>query len=138
MATNTTTVDIRKYLFVIRRRVILSASVFLVVMTVALLYCLLWPPVYQAACLVLVQPQKVPAELVQTVVTTKIQERLQIITQQVLSRTRLMEVIERFNLYPSLRDKMAPDQLAQIMRKDVSISISKQNYFTTEFLSSDP
>lgn len=138
MATAATTVDIRKYLFVLKRRAVLAASVFLLVMTVGLLYCLLWPPVYQAACLVLVQPQKVPSELVQAVVTTKIQERLQIITQQVLSRTRLMEVIERFNLYPQLRDKVAPDQLAQIMRKDVSISISKQNYFTIEFLYSDP
>ncbi|MBI5522108.1 MAG: hypothetical protein HY910_05710 [Desulfarculus sp.] len=139
MATQATpTIDIRKYLFIIKRRAVLSATIFLTVLTVGVAYCLFWPPMYQASCLVLVQPQKVPTELVQATVTTKIQERLQIITQQVLSRSRLMEIIERFNLYPHMKDKLAPDELAQLMRKDISIKISQKNYFTIEFLYSDP
>ncbi len=131
-------IDIRKYLFVIKKRAVLSATIFLVVVTLGVAYCLFWPPIYQAACLVLVQPQKVPTELVQATVTTKIQERLQIITQQVLSRSRLMEIIERFNLYPQLKDKLTPDELAQQMRKDISIKISQKNYFTIEYYYSDP
>jgi polysaccharide chain length determinant protein (PEP-CTERM system associated) len=117
---------------------VLSATIFLAVVTVGVAYCLFWPPIYQAACLVLVQPQKVPTELVQATVTTKIQERLQIITQQVLSRSRLMEIIERFNLYPHMKDKLPPDELAQLMRKDISIKISQKNYFTIEYIYSDP
>ncbi len=138
MATaQTSTIDIRKYLFVLKRRAVLSITIFLTVLSVGVAYCLWWPPIYQATCLVLVQPQKVPTELVKASVTTKIQERLQIITQQVLSRSRLMEIIERFNLYPHLRDKLTPDELAQAMRKDVSIKISTKNYFTIEYLYSD-
>ncbi|MFH1036313.1 MAG: Wzz/FepE/Etk N-terminal domain-containing protein [Pseudomonadota bacterium] len=131
-------IDIRKYLFVIKRRAVLSATIFLVVVTLGVAYCLFWPPIYQASCLVLVQPQKVPTELVQATVTTKIQERLQIITQQVLSRSRLMEIIERFNLYAQMKDKLTPDELAQLMRKDISIKISQKNYFTIEYFYSDP
>lgn len=138
MATQATpSIDLRKYLFVLKRRAVLSATIFLLAVTLGAAYCLFWPPMYQSSCLVLVQPQKVPTELVQATVTTKIQERLQIITQQVLSRSRLMEIIERFNLYPEMRDKLTPDELAQFMRKDISIKISQKNYFTIEYLYSD-
>jgi len=138
MAAISTAIDIRKYLFILKRNWVLSSATFLTALTIGVLYCLLWPPMYQASCLVLVQSQKVPSNLVQALVTTQIQERLQIITQQVLSRTRLTEVIERFNLYPKVRDKMTPDQLAQHMRKDISISISRQNHFTISFLYPEP
>lgn len=138
MTIQSSTIDVRKYLFVLKRRLPLSASVFLLVLGVGVAYCLLWPPIYHASCLVVVQAQKVPTEIIQATVTTKIQERLQIITQQVLSRTRLMELIDRFNLYTRERQQMTPDELAQFMRKDIAIKITTKNYFTIEFLYSEP
>ena len=137
-AQQTSTIDIRKHLFILRRRWVLSATVFILVLGMGIGYCLFWPRVYQATALVVVQPQKVPGDLVQATVTTKIEERLQIITQQVLSRTRLTEIMDRFKLYPGLRGKMAPDDLAERMRKDISIQITRKNYFTITFNYTDP
>ncbi len=134
----TPTIDIRRYLFILKRRWVLSASVFLVIMGMGVAYCLFWPPVYQATCLVVVQPQKVPGDIVKPTVTTKLEDRLQIITQQVLSRTRLMEIIKRFDLYPELRGKLPPDELAEVMRKNITIKITRQNYFTITFVYPDP
>lgn len=128
-----TGIDVRKYLFIIKRRAMLSASVFLLALAIGVAYCLLWPPIYQATCLVVVQPQKIPTAIIQSTVTSKIQERLQIITQQVLSRTRLMELIERFNLYPQMRQQFTPDDLAQHMRKDINIKLTTKNYFSIEY-----
>jgi polysaccharide chain length determinant protein (PEP-CTERM system associated) len=134
----TTTIDLRKYLFVLQRRWVLCTLVFLLVLAAGIAYCLFWPRTYQATALVVVQPQKVPGTIVKTTVTTRLQERLQIITQQVLSRTRLMEIIDRFNLYPEMRKTAVPDALAERMRKDISIKITRQNYFTVSFLYRDP
>ncbi|MCB2187411.1 MAG: hypothetical protein KQJ78_13390 [Deltaproteobacteria bacterium] len=136
--TSSTSFDIRKYLFVLRRRWVMAATVFLTVLALGLIYCLFWPPVYRAECLVVVQPQKVPGDIIKTTVTTRIEERLQIITQQVLSRTRLMEIIERFDLYPNMRGKITPDDLAELMRKDINITITRKNYFTISYLYPDP
>lgn len=133
-----TTIDIRQYLFILRRRWIASTLVFLLVLAGGISYCLFWPKTYLATALVVVQPQKVPGKIVQSTVTTRIEERLQIITQQVLSRTRLIEIIDRFNLYPRLRGKVAPDDLAERMRKDITIKLTRKNYFTISFLYSDP
>lgn len=122
-----------------KKRALLAATAFLIVVTAGVAYCLFWPPVYEATCLVVVQPQKVPGDIVKATVTTKIQERLHIITQQVLSRSRLTEIIDRFDLYPDLRTKVTPDQLADKMRQDITIKITtKQNYFTVNFLYTDP
>ena len=132
------TIDLRKYLFILRRRWILSVAVFLLVLATGIAYCLLWPRVYEATALVVVQPQKIPGSIVKATVTSKMEERLQIITQQVLSRTRLMEIIDRFDLYPEARNKAVPDALAERMRKDISIKINRKHYFTVSFIYREP
>ena len=132
------TIDISKYLAIIKRRWILATSTFLAVLAVGVTYCLFWPPIYQATCLVVVQPQKVPGDIIRTTVTSKIADRLQIITQQVLSRTRLTEIIDRFELYPAVRGKATPEDLAEKMRKDITIKITRDNYFTITFVYKDP
>ena len=101
-------------------------------------YCLFWPKTYEATALVVVQGQKVPGNIVKATITTKIEERLQIITQQVLSRSRLTEIIERFDLYPKVRAKMAPDELAEEMRNQITIKITRKNYFTITFIYLEP
>lgn len=59
------------------------------------------PATYQSTTLILVEAQKVPETLVRTTVTTPIEDRLQAISQQILSRTRMQRVIEKFDLYQS-------------------------------------
>jgi len=132
------TIDLRKYLFILRQRWALCLAVFLLVLTAGIAYCLFWPRVYEATALVVVQPQKVPGSIVAPTVTSKMEERLQIITQQVLSRTRLMEIIERFDLYPEARHKAVPDDMAERMRKNISIKITRQHYFTVSFIYREP
>lgn len=138
MAQPAGTIDLRKYLFLLRRRWALCLAVFLLVLAIGIAYCLLWPRVYEATALVVVQPQKVPGSIVKATVTSKMEERLQIITQQVLSRTRLMEIIDRFKLYPESRQKAVPDDLAERMRKDITIKITRKHYFTVSFIYHEP
>src|SRR6266849_442373 len=57
------------------------------------------PATYQSESLILVEQQKVPDQYVVPNVTSNLQERLQSMTEQILSRTRLQATIERFHLY---------------------------------------
>ena len=61
------------------------------------------PNVYRSETLILVVPQRVPESYVRSTVTTRIEDRLQSISQQILSRTRLERIIQDFNLYPKQR-----------------------------------
>jgi succinoglycan biosynthesis transport protein ExoP len=82
---------------------------------------LLWPPVYQSAALILVEQQKVPTKYVTPNVVSDVDSRLQSMTQQILSRTRLESLIKQFNLYSRQRSHLMMDELVDKMRGDITI-----------------
>src|SRR4030042_3095684 len=61
------------------------------------------PKVYKATTLILVQPQSVPENYVRPTITDSVGMRLNTISQEILSRTRLEKVIQEFNLSSDLR-----------------------------------
>src|SRR5215469_3947699 len=85
----------------------------------------LLPSVYRSSTLILVEQPTVPQQFVIPNVAGSIQDRLQSISQQILSRTRLLHVIETTNLYPEYRARMSPDELVGKMRKDIEIELVK-------------
>lgn len=82
------------------------------------------PSTYQSEALILVEQQKIPEQYVVPNVTESLQERLQSMTEQILSRTRLQATIDRYNLYPARgglsRGLPTGDPVAE-MRKDIKI-----------------
>src|SRR5580704_14683903 len=59
------------------------------------------PAKYASESVVLVEPPKVPKDLVSPNVQVDLADRVQSLGTQVLSRTRLLTLIEKFHLYPS-------------------------------------
>ncbi|HTS69421.1 MAG TPA: Wzz/FepE/Etk N-terminal domain-containing protein, partial [Terriglobia bacterium] len=57
------------------------------------------PKVYRSQTTILVEPQKVPSDFVKPTVTTDVNNRLQIISQEILSRTHLQRIIDEYGLY---------------------------------------
>jgi succinoglycan biosynthesis transport protein ExoP len=78
------------------------------------------PPVYRSGTLILVEQPSMPKDYVKPNVSDDLQERLQSITQQILSRTRLLQIIDQGKLYG---DKMNPDEKVERMRKDIEIEL---------------
>lgn len=115
--------DLQRYLGIIQRRHLH----FLI--PVFLGWILVWaaswvlPPQYQSATLILVQEPTMPKDYVTPNVTDNLQERLQSITQQILSRTRLLHIIDQFNLYSSRHAERSPDDKVELMRKDIDIEL---------------
>lgn len=80
-----------------------------------------WPPLYRSEALILVEQQKVPDQYVTPNVITRLQERLDSMTQQILSRTRLQQMIESFNLYAKERSRMTMDEVIDKMRERIKV-----------------
>jgi len=86
----------------------------------------LLPSTYQSDALILVEQQKVPEQYVVPNVTVGLQDRLQSLTQQILSRTRLQATIDRFHLYPKrtgLSGLLESGDPVEQMRKDIQIDL---------------
>jgi polysaccharide chain length determinant protein (PEP-CTERM system associated) len=82
------------------------------------------PNVYRASTNVMIIPQRVPEEFVQSTVTNPLAERLDMISQQILSRTQLERIIQEFNLYERERRQMIMEDVIERMRRDIRISVS--------------
>jgi polysaccharide biosynthesis transport protein len=81
------------------------------------------PSVYKSATLILVERPAVPEKFVVSNIDNDIQRQLDSITQQILSRTRLLHIIDGLNLYAEDRKHQSPDELVEIMRKDIAIEL---------------
>src|SRR5271163_3289986 len=100
--------DIQRYLAVAYRRY----PHFLISLFIgwAVVWAASWilPVSYRSATLILVEEPTMPKDYVTPNINEDLQGRLQNITQQILSRTRLLRIIEELNLYTAGRSKMTP------------------------------
>ncbi|UZP67596.1 Wzz/FepE/Etk N-terminal domain-containing protein [Desulfovibrio mangrovi] len=107
------------FLNALRRRkwyfIVPSAVTFIIATAVTFLL----PAVYQSSATILIENQEVPQDLVRTTVTGFVEERLQSITQVVLNRNNLLEIINKYGLYAELRDSSTTEEILEKMRKDI-------------------
>ena len=81
------------------------------------------PARYQSTTLILVEQPSMPKDYVSPNVSEDLQDRLQSITEQILSRTRLLTIIGNLHLYGEGRDQTTPDKRVALMRKDIDVEL---------------
>ena len=120
---NTEGFDIQRYLQIVRRRHVH----FLI--TLFLGWFVVWgaswvlPVRYKSGTLILVEQPTMPKNYVEPNVSDDLQNRLQSITQQILSRTRLLLIIDKLDLFGSNHNQITPDEKVELMRKDIDIEL---------------
>jgi len=94
----------------------------------AVVVSFLIPDRYKSEATILVEQQQVPERYVVPNSTTNLDQVLQGMTQDVLSRPRLLQIISDYDLYPEQRKRLGPEQLVELMRSDIEIeSLEKQD-----------
>jgi polysaccharide chain length determinant protein (PEP-CTERM system associated) len=97
------------------------------------------PDLYRSETVILVVPQQVPESYVRSTVTTRIEDRLQSISQQILSRTRLERIIQDFNLYTRERESGIMEDIVERMRnRDINVEVLKGDAFRVTYVGEDP
>jgi polysaccharide chain length determinant protein (PEP-CTERM system associated) len=75
---------------------------------------------------------------VKSTVTARVEDRLQSISQQILSRTRLERIVRDFKLYEQeLRTSLMEDVVEQ-MRKDIDVEVVKGDAFRIGYVGREP
>ena len=84
------------------------------------------PKEYQAETLILIEPQRVPQNYVQPIVSSDLDTRISTISQQIMSRTNLEKIIERFKLFSAPKyEKMYMEDKVESIRKRVSVEVTR-------------
>lgn len=96
---------------------------------------------YEAATMILVQPQRVPTSYIRSVVSSSIGERIGTISQQVLSRSNLEQIIEQFGLYEN-SSGIYQEEKIEALRKQIKVKIENSRggseAFSISFTGSEP
>src|SRR2546422_4972742 len=98
------------------RRKWLAILTFAAPFSVAASLVIALPDTYQSTATVLVDRQQVPETFVQPTVTSALETRLHTISQEILSRSRLEALINRFGLYADLRKRIASEERSEERR----------------------
>src|SRR6267154_181004 len=97
---------------------------------------LVLPKRFTSQTIVLVDQPTVSPDLVKPVITEQTNQRLASMQEQILSRSRLQPIIEKFGLYPSERGTLHMEELVAKLRSAIEVTPLEptQGTLTTEFL----
>jgi polysaccharide chain length determinant protein (PEP-CTERM system associated) len=93
---------------------------------------------YRSDAAILVVPQQVPETYVRSTVTATVADRLQSISQQILSRSRLERIILDLNLYEAARKNGIMEDIVDNMRDNIEVQTIRGEAFRVSFISEDP
>ncbi len=116
--------DLEDYVDVLRRHKSWILGPLFAGVVIATVVACLWPDTYVSAAVVRVTPPQVPERYVQSALNQMLNERINSIAQQVLSRSTLINIIQTFDLYERDRRRLPMEDVVDRMRtKDISIGM---------------
>ena len=131
----------KEYLeIVLRRKWVVIYSV-LFVYCIGLNILIITPPVFRSSTTIMIIPQKVSDAFVQSTASGWMEERLTTLGPLVMSRTRLLKIINEHGLFREKpgSSKLPEDIQVENMRKRINIAVDTVNdYFSLSFEHEDP
>src|SRR6059036_4119100 len=116
---------IARALGVLRGHKRLATVVFLAVLAGATTFVISLPNVYSSTATVLVEHPGTAEGAGKSLIAVELETRLQTIGQEVLSQTRLMALIDRFDLYPELRMLGEDAGAVERLRRDIQVKLTR-------------
>ncbi len=117
------TKDLKDYLVALRRRKKQILTTMGILAVISVLVAILLPPVYRSSATILIEEQEIPSELVRSTITSYADQRIQVISQQVMTRANMMQIVEKYNLYPRQRRRETTEEVLERMRKDIKFNM---------------
>ncbi len=114
---------LQDYLAILSRRKVSIIITMTVIFILGMVVALVWPPTYRSSATILIKEQDIPSELVRSTVTSYAAQRIQTISQRVMTRSNLMQIIEKYNLYAEDRKRKTSEEVLENMRDDIALDM---------------
>ena len=112
-------------LALLRRHTRLATVVFAAVLASATTFAISLPDMYRSTATVLVEHPGTAEGVGKSLIAVELETRLQMISQEVLSQTRLMALMDRFDLYPELRMLGEDAGAVERLRRDIQVKLTR-------------
>jgi uncharacterized protein involved in exopolysaccharide biosynthesis len=115
--------DPARLLGMLGRRMRLLITVIVVGMIATLLLAALLPPKYQSAGTILIEQQEVPLDMVRSTVTSYADQRIQVISQRVMTTQTLLGILRRQDLFADEQLTTPREELIDRMKRAISLNM---------------
>ena len=116
------------YLDIVRRHkyLVIIPAIILILATFVVAYSL--PATYKSEGLILIESQEIPSDLIKSTVTSYASQRIEVIKQKIMTTSRVMELVNKYKLYPDLRAKKRPaSEYVAEFRNSIRIKMVQAN-----------
>ena len=107
---------------VFKRRLPIGLAVLASLLLITIGAALGLPSIYQSRAVILIEQQEIPQDLVRSMVTSFADQRIQVISQRVLTTANLRSIIEKYDLYAKERKRTPLETVIEHMRDDVAVT----------------
>lgn len=114
--------SIEDVLIILRRRIVYFLAPALLVLIAGVAIVMLMPAKYTAHGTILVESQQIPSEFIRSTINAYAQERIQTIRQRVMTRNRLLEVADKYDVFPRSSNLSASER-TNLMRSRLNVSL---------------
>jgi uncharacterized protein involved in exopolysaccharide biosynthesis len=111
------------HLALLRRRRVPMLATLTAILAIAVAAAFLWPATYRSTGTILIEQQELPVDLVRSTISSYADQRLQVITQRVMTTENLFKIIQRFDLYADMRKRKTREAVFGKMRDDIHFEI---------------
>jgi succinoglycan biosynthesis transport protein ExoP len=108
--------DIEDYIDILRRHWMWIAGPTLAGLVISVVVAFLWPDTFTSYAVLRITPSQVSDRIVPTNFNLHMQDRMATMLQDVESRSKLIDMIKKFNLYPSDQAKRTMEDIVEDMR----------------------
>ena len=118
------TIDLASYFSILnrqRRAFVFTAGV---IMGLSIAVAVLWPPTYRSSATIQIEEQVIPTDLIRSAVTSSAAQRIETISQRLMARRNLLQIIEQYDLYAQARKEKSVEKIIKGMRKRINIDIT--------------
>ena len=115
------------YLEILRRRKLYIIITFPVLLAISAAITFMLPPIYQSEGVILIESQEIPRDLVRSTVTSYAEQQIQVIKQRILTTSRILETVNKYDVYADERESHTISLLVEKFRSNVQISMINAN-----------
>ncbi len=113
--------DLTQITAIFRRRKWWIIVPFLTIVSIVAVVAVVLPDIYKSTATIMVQDSQISQQVVQSTVTSYADQRIQAITQEITSRTRLLGLVEKYDLLPRKREVLSSEELVAKVEKRIKI-----------------
>lgn len=111
------------YIAIVKRRIWQFILPVVILFPIAAVVAVALPAVYRSSAVILIEQQTIPSDLVRSTVTSYADQRVQVISQRVMTTQNLGNLMETYDLYPDIRREFGLATAVEKMREDLQLEM---------------